>query len=172
MRGAMSGASPPVLLVEDDSNDVILLRRAFRKANLCDPICSVEDGEEAVGYLSGEGVYADRVRFPLPALMLLDLKLPRMSGCEVLKWLRAQPELRRLPVIMLTSSCDHADVNEAYDLGANSYLVKPTEPQALAELVQTVHSYWIAMNRPPEVSPGGQPLPWRAAPARADAKRC
>ncbi len=147
----MIDPSRPVLLVEDDSNDVILAERAFKKARLSNPIRVVGDGEEAVGYLAGGGVYTDRASFPLPALILLDLKLPKMSGHEVLEWLRAQPQLRRLPVIVLTSSSDRADINEAYDLGANSYLVKPVEPDALIEMIGAVQSYWMAMNEPPEV---------------------
>src|SRR5579872_4819933 len=93
-----------ILLAEDDQNDVMLIRRAFTKSHVVNPIACVENGEEVVNYLSGAGAYSDRDQHPLPFMLLLDLKLPRMSGHEVLKWLRAQQGLRRLPVVVLTSS--------------------------------------------------------------------
>jgi CheY-like chemotaxis protein len=139
--------------VEDDPNDVLLIQRAFRKANLVNPIQVVGDGEEAVAYLSGQGVYADRGRHPLPILILLDLKLPRKSGHEVLAWLRGQPELKRLPVVVLTSSREAADVNRVYDLGANSYLVKPVAFDDLLKMAQTLNMYWLILNEKPAVSP-------------------
>ncbi|MBI2951605.1 response regulator, partial [bacterium] len=137
----MSVPHAPVLLVEDDPNDVLLIQRAFRKANLLNPVQVVGDGEEAIAYLSGQGVYADRERHPLPILILLDLKLPRKSGHEVLAWLRRQPELKRLPAVVLTSSREAADVNRVYDLGANSYLVKPVAFDDLLKMTQTLHMY-------------------------------
>jgi DNA-binding response OmpR family regulator len=141
-----------ILLVEDDPNDVFLIQRAFTKANMSSPIQTVSDGEQAMAYLSGEGQFQDRARFPLPGLILLDLKLPRKSGLEVLTWIRAQPgSVRRVPVIMLTSSRQSSDVNRAYDLGANSYLVKPVAFEGLLQVVQTVDLYWIALNEKPEV---------------------
>ncbi len=143
----------PVLLVEDDPNDVLLIQRAFRKANLVNPLHVAGDGEEAVAYLSGQGAYADRGRHPLPILILLDLKLPRKSGHEVLAWLRAQPELKRLPAVVLTSSREAADVNRVYDLGANSYLVKPVAFDDLLKMVQTLNMYWLILNEKPVVSP-------------------
>jgi CheY-like chemotaxis protein len=131
-----------ILLVDDDSTDVFLLRRAFQKAGMGNRIEVVTDGEQAVAYLAGEGVFADRERHPLPSLVLLDIKLPRKSGFEVLTWLRQQPRLGSLPVVMLTSSGQAADIGRAYDAGATVYHVKPSAFDELVELVRTfnVHS--------------------------------
>ena len=149
----MSGADNAVLLVEDDVNDVLLIQRAFRRATLNTPLHVVSDGEEAVRYLEGQGQYADRQRYPLPTVTLLDLKLPRLSGLEVLQWLREQPGLKRLPVVVLTSSREVSDVQRAYDLGANSYLVKPVTPDGLLEMVKTLDLYWLSLNESPGVLP-------------------
>ncbi|MBI3546053.1 MAG: response regulator [Gammaproteobacteria bacterium] len=138
-----------VLLVEDDPNDVLLVQRAFRKAGVVASMSVVNDGQAALDYLNGRGVYADRGVYPLPALMLLDLKLPRKSGHEVLEWMRAQPALKRVPVVMLTSSKESADINRAYDLGANSYLVKPVAFNDLLSLVKTLDLYWLMLNESP-----------------------
>lgn len=138
-----------ILLVEDDPNDVLLTQRAFRRANLVNPLQVVQDGEAAVLYLGGQGSYADRDRYPLPIIMLLDLKLPRLSGLEVLEWLRQQPGLKRLPVVMLTSSRENVDLNRAYDLGANSYLVKPVAFDGLLEMVRNLNQYWLILNEKP-----------------------
>ncbi|WP_413436943.1 response regulator [Sulfuriferula sp. GW1] len=144
---------PTLLLVEDDSNDIMLFRRAKDKTNLVNPLQVVEDGEAAVAYLSGQGQYADRNRYPLPALVLLDLKLPRKSGLEVLAWLREQPGLRRLPVVVLTSSKESTDVGLAYDLGANSYLVKPVAFDSLLEMIKALGLYWFILNEKPDINP-------------------
>ena len=138
-----------ILVVEDKSTDVILIRRAFDKAKLANPLQVVSDGDAAVEYLSGVDAYQDRSQFPLPILMLLDLKLPRRTGLEVLEWLRKQETLRRLPVVMLTSSQHDRDINKAYDLGVNSYLVKPVEFDGLLEMLKTVNMYWLMMNERP-----------------------
>jgi len=130
--------SPLILLVEDDPDSVTLLQRAFRKAGLTNALQVVEDGEQAVRYLSGQEPYADPERHPLPVLVLLDLKLPRKSGFEVLAWLRREPDLRHLPVVVLTSSREPSDIKRAYDLGANSYLVKPVAVDALVDAVNTL----------------------------------
>lgn len=140
-----------LLLVEDDPNDVMLFRRAKDKSNLAHPLQVVEDGEAAVAYLSGQDRYADRNRYPLPALMLLDLKLPRKSGLEVLAWLRQQPGIHRLPVVVLTSSRENLDVGRAYDLGANSYLVKPVAFDNLLEMVKALGLYWLILNEKPDI---------------------
>jgi CheY-like chemotaxis protein len=144
----------PILLVEDSPDDALLIQRAFRKANLANPVQLVRDGEEAVAYLSGAPPYEDRSRFPLPVFMLLDLKLPRRSGLEVLAWLRQESALKRLPVVVLTSSRESVDVNRAYDLGVNSYLTKPVGFEALLEMVKNVNLYWLVLNEHPE-SPRG-----------------
>lgn len=143
--------APTILVVEDDPNDALLLERAFRKARLANPLQLVADGDAAVAYLSGAETYGDREKYPLPALVLLDLKLPRRSGHEVLEWIRGQPGLRRLPVVALTSSRESRDVERAYDLGVNSYLVKPVGFDALLEMVQALNLYWVLLNQAPEL---------------------
>src|SRR3989442_654748 len=107
------------LLAEDREDDIILIRRAFHKAHLLNPVQVVRDGEETIAYLKGEGRYANRAEYPLPALLLLDLKMPRKDGFEVLRWIRQEPGLRSLRVVVLTSSDRLQDVNLAYQLGAN-----------------------------------------------------
>lgn len=136
----MNVPNQTILLVEDDSNDVLLLQRAFRRAGLTHALQVVSDGDQAVAYLGGDGQFADRTKHPLPALILLDLKLPRRSGLEVLEWLRNQPpEIKSLPVIVLTSSRLSEDVDRAYGLGANSYMAKPSgNYDGLAEMVKNL----------------------------------
>ncbi len=140
-----------LLLVEDDPNDIFLIERAFRRANFNHRIRNVKDGDEAVIYLEGQSCYADRETNPLPALILLDLKLPRRSGLEVLEWLKQQPKLKRIPVVILTSSQENIDVDRAYDLGVNSYLIKPVAFNALQEMMQALNSYWLNYNQHPSV---------------------
>ena len=142
-------ATFPVLHVEDDSNDILLLRCAFQKAGVEAPPANVGDGLEAEDYLAGRGAYSDRAKHPLPSLVLLDIKLPKKSGLEVLEWMRAQPDLRLIPVIMLTSSQNSGDIRRAYELGANSYLVKPAEIGTLVEMVKALNVYWMTYNRQP-----------------------
>jgi CheY-like chemotaxis protein len=139
----------PVLLVEDNEDDILFVQRAFRRAKLSNALPVVEDGDAAVAYLSGQGEYADRNHHPMPTLILLDIKLPRRSGLEVLAWLRAQPGLRRIPVVMLTSSKESADVDRAFDLGASGYLVKPVDFDGLLEMVRTIGVYWMVMSELP-----------------------
>lgn len=138
-----------ILLVEDDQNDVLLIKRAFQKVNIANPIIVLHDGEQAISYLAGREPYANR---SLPIIVLLDLKLPRRSGHEVLEWLRQQQRLKRLPVVVLTASSESSDVNRAYDLGANSYLVKPVTFDSLVEMVKTLNMYWLILNKSAEVS--------------------
>ena len=141
-----------ILLAEDDPNDVLLIQRAFQRTHLANPVQVVRDGEEALAYLSGQGAFADRELHPLPVLMLMDLKMPRKTGLEVLAWLRQQPGLKRLPVIVLTSSNQSPDINRAYELGANSYLVKPAGFDSLLELVKNLDMYWLILNEKPELN--------------------
>lgn len=140
-----------ILHVEDDINDVELVKIVFRKTKAAGQLAVVGDGDQAISYLEGEGIYADRQLYPFPELVLLDIKLPRKSGLEVLAWLRSQPQshLKRLPVVMLTSSNQPHDVEKAYDLGANSYLVKPGELSKLTELIALIHQYWLNVNMRP-----------------------
>lgn len=148
----MIATNPCILLVEDEPDDIFLVQRAFSKAAMSCRIETCTDGEQAIAYLSGSGEFADRKRFPFPELMLLDLKLPRKSGLEVLSWLRLQPgKCRRLPVVLLTSSRQLGDVNRAYEIGANSYLVKPVGFENLVALVRNLNSYWLVMNEKPEL---------------------
>jgi CheY-like chemotaxis protein len=146
-------SSFPVLVVEDNPDDVLLIGRAFNRAKLANPLQVVGNGEEAVAYLTGQGVYADRRAHPQPLLILLDLKLPRMSGLEVLQWRRQQdPQLQRIPVIVLTSSRESSDVNRAYELGANTYLMKPVQFDGLLELVKQLGIYWMMLAELPAVA--------------------
>ncbi|HSF73477.1 MAG TPA: response regulator [Microcoleus sp.] len=140
-----------ILLVEDNPVDILLMQRAFRNETFANTSLQiVRDGDAAVFYLNGDGEYSDRDRYPLPAIILLDLKLPRRSGHEVLVWLRQQPELKRLPVVMLTSSRQTPDVKRAYDLGVNSYLVKPVGFASLLEMMQSFKEYWLNYTELPE----------------------
>jgi CheY-like chemotaxis protein len=144
-----------ILLVEDEPNDVFLIERAFRKCETSPVLHSVGDGEQAVAYLAGTREFADRQKHPIPSIILLDLKLPKRGGLEVLAWLRGRPDsLRRLPVIVLTSSKQSTDINRAYELGANSYLVKPVAFDGLLELVKAFNGYWTRFNEKPDFSPG------------------
>ncbi len=138
-----------ILLVEDNADDALLIERALRKANFSTALHRVDDGQAACDYLEGAGVYSDRARHPVPTLVLLDIKLPKRSGLEVLKWLRSVPAWRNLIVVMLTSSREARDVAEAYQLGANSYLVKPIAPGELQELIKAMGTYWLRFNEPP-----------------------
>ncbi len=140
-----------VLLVEDDPNDVILIRRAFEKARILNPFKVVHNGEEAVSYLRGEGRFSDRGEYPLPILIILDLKMPRMSGLEFLQWLSEEPALKRIIVVVLTSSNEAPDINLAYELGANSYLVKPVQFDDLMRIVRELHLYWLVLSEKPEL---------------------
>jgi len=135
-----------ILLVEDNPDDAELLEYAFRKAGIANPLLAVTDGDAAVEYVGGTGAYADRRRHPLPELILLDLKLPRRSGFEVLGFIRGQDATRHTPVVVLTSSCQHGDIQRAYEAGANSYLVKPVGPDTLIEMVRSLKAYWIKLN--------------------------
>lgn len=135
-----------LLHVEDDPNDVLLLQRAFRKAGISLNIQSVSDGDKAVAYLSGAEGFGERDKFPQPSLVMLDLKMPRKSGLEVLQWIRHEANIRRLPVVIFTSSRHDEDVNRAYDLGANSYLVKPVGFDMLVEMAKMIHQYWLVTN--------------------------
>jgi CheY-like chemotaxis protein len=148
----MNASPTNILLVEDDPNDAVLLERAFRRAGLLYPLNVVTDGDQAVDFLQGNGKFKDRVKYPLPDLMLLDLKLPRRSGHEVLKWLRSRPGLRRLPVVVLTSSSEPIDIVAAYDEGTNSYLVKPSNADLLGQMVLLLEKYWLSLNEGPELS--------------------
>jgi CheY-like chemotaxis protein len=145
----MTNGDTTILVVEDDPDDRDLLARAFRKAGIEMPLQFAVDGDEAVACLKdavGEQPEA------CPAVILLDLKLPRRSGFEVLEWIKGHPVLRRVPVIILTSSRESVDLKRAYDLGANSYLVKPARSEDLLRMVEQIHAYWLGLNQTAGVS--------------------
>src|SRR6266508_55039 len=150
----MSAGKGVILLAEDDPNDVLLIERAFQRTHVANSLQVVRDGEEALAYLSGQGPFADRERHPLPVLLLMDLKMPRKSGLEVLEWVRQQPGLKRLPITVLSSSNQSPDINRAYELGANSYLVKPAGFDSLLDLVKNLDLYWLILNEKPELDGG------------------
>ena len=138
-----------ILLVEDNAMDVELILHAFNEARLKNTIQVTRNGKEALDYLFGEGPYADRKRYPVPDIVLLDLKMPGIDGHEVLKRIKGADKLKRLPVIVLTSSADEGDRAMSYDSGANSYLVKPVSFDAFLEVVKKVSEYWLTLNMEP-----------------------
>jgi CheY-like chemotaxis protein len=144
------------LLVEDAETDAILIRRAFVKGNIVNPLQVVTSGDQAIAYLQGEGVFANRAEYPVPDLVLLDLKLPGIDGFQVLRWIRQQPEFKALRVVVLTSSDRIQDVNLAYQLGANSFLVKPVDFERFVEISQALKGYWLWLSKAPEIT---RPLP-------------
>jgi CheY-like chemotaxis protein len=138
----------PILLVEDDENDILLMQFAMKRAGTTNPLYVVRDGQEAIEYLEGAGEFVDRTQFPFPSLVLLDLKLPRKSGLEVLSWIRQEGGLHALPVIVLTSSTLDRDFEEAHRLGANSCLSKPSTPEQQVELVKRLDANWFSRADP------------------------
>jgi CheY-like chemotaxis protein len=137
-----------ILLVDDSDDDLSLLKHACRAAEFKASLQTVNNGAEAIAYLKGEGVYDDRNRFPLPTLMLLDLNMPKVNGFDVLTWLRTQTELKRFSIIVLTASELPEDVDQAFDLGANSYLVKPSKLAELIALICCLRD-WLEYNHFP-----------------------
>ena len=138
-----------ILIAEDSDDDFFLLDRACLKAEINVRLMQAKDGEEAINYLAGQSQFADRATYPLPGLFLLDLKMPKLNGFDVLEWLRRQPGLRRLIVAVLTSSTAPTDINRAYALGANSYLAKPSSASGYVELAEKLRGYWLELNHPP-----------------------
>ena len=141
----------PILVVEDNDDDLFFLKRALNKAGVQRALRSVTTGQMAINYFQGVGNFSDRSLNPLPCIVLLDLKLPEVPGLEVLKWIRSRDEYRTIPVIILTSSSQDSDVDTAYRLGANSFLVKPPNIERLVEVVRVFNHYWLNLNRPPTV---------------------
>src|SRR5687768_2410763 len=132
----------PILLAEDNENDVELVTMALKKTGLTNPIHICRDGEEVVAYLKGEGAYADCQQYPFPRLLILDLKMPKLNGLEVLRWVRDNPDCSVIPTIILSTSILEADVQEAYELGANAYLSKPSEFSQLQVLFKDLFAFW------------------------------
>jgi two-component system response regulator len=138
-----------ILLVEDNPDDVLLTMRALKKANIANEVVVARDGVEALDYFKGAGVFAGRGAVIMPEVALLDLKLPRISGMEVLKHLRANNQTKLLPIVVLTSSKEDRDLIASYELGANSFVSKPVDFLRFAEAVQQLGLYWLILNRPP-----------------------
>jgi CheY-like chemotaxis protein len=142
-----------VILVADDSDeDIFLIRRAFKKALVPNPLYAVKSGVEAMSYFEGRGKFSNRDEYPLPDLLLLDLKMPGIDGFEVLSWIRHQPGISLLRVIVLTASDHIRDVNLAYQLGANSFMVKPSDFDNFVELGRSIQTYWLRQSKAPETS--------------------
>ncbi len=133
----------PILLAEDDENDIFLMRRALTRAEVPNPVFVVRNGQEAINYLAGTGQFADRDQFPIPGLLLLDLKMPWMDGFDVLKWLRGQRRFDAFPVVVLTSSKLQADVDQSRELGVYDYRVKPHSFEDLVRLLDDVRKCWL-----------------------------
>ena len=142
----MNCSEPVVLVADDCETDLLLLRSVFRGAGFKQPLQFARDGDEAMCYLRGDGAYRNRAQFPLPSVMLLDLNMLRKNGFEVLAWLQAQPELKRLPVYILSASSRPEDIERAYDLGAHAYLVKPCSLDSLARMAKQLFE-WIQINQ-------------------------
>ncbi|MGA2120064.1 MAG: response regulator [Bryobacteraceae bacterium] len=138
-----------ILLIEDNSSDVDLTRRAMEKGRIANEVVVARDGKQALDYLWGEGAHAGRDVSDLPAVTLLDLKLPKVPGLEVLRRVRADARTRRLPVVILTSSKEEQDLAAGYDLGANSYIRKPVDFEQFTQAIAHLGLYWLVWNEPP-----------------------
>lgn len=141
-----------ILYAEDEPNDILFLELAFKKAGLLHPLKTVTDGEQAQEYLAGAGAFTDRALHPFPCLVLLDINMPRQSGFEVLEWIRRQPGFKSLPVLIFTSSSHPEDMEKARQLAADDYLVKPSDPRKLVDLVKSLRDRWLS-----EPTPAAQP---------------
>ena len=140
-----------ILLVEDEENDVFFMEEAMKKAGILNPIRVASDGREAINYFKGAGKFANREEFPLPCFVMLDLKLPYVMGLDVLKWIRQQPEVPAI-VVILSSSKEEDDIATAYRLGANGYLVKPPDLDKLMDMAKSIKDFWLTQNTPPPES--------------------
>ncbi len=136
-------AQSPILLAEDEGTDAFMVRRGLQKAGLIYPLIVARDGQEALEYLNGQPPYADRLAHPLPGLLLLDLKMPRLSGFEVLAWLAQRPDLRQIPAVILSSSSYEEDIQKALQLGAREYYIKPSSTTELIRILQTLCARWL-----------------------------
>src|SRR5437016_14653978 len=137
-----------ILLVEDEENDVFFMQEAMKKAGVLNPIRVASDGQQAIDYFKGAGKFGNREEFPLPCLVLLDLKLPYVMGLDVLKWIRQQPGVPAV-VVILSSSREEEDIATAYRLGANGYLVKPSDTSRLQDMAKSIKDFWLTQNTPP-----------------------
>jgi CheY-like chemotaxis protein len=140
---------PTILQVDDEPSDAFLLQSVFSEAGIANPVQVAADGQQAIDYLAGIGAYSDRERFPLPCLVLLDLKLPKKSGLAVIEWIRAQPALRPIVVIVFSSSALPSDVRTAYALGANSFIEKPVAYENALAMARLLKGWWLDLNQFP-----------------------
>src|SRR5688572_23431444 len=138
-----------ILVAEDTEDDALFLERGFRKAGLRNPLQILTDGTEVLKYLKAEGKYEDRQKYPFPSVFFTDIKMPKLSGFEVLQWLRDHPECRIIPTIVFSSSAEPEDVKRAYQIGANAYFVKPTTLGELEEMVRYAYEFWARCAKPP-----------------------
>ncbi len=160
---------PIVLLVDDSQNDALLMRTVFQRAGFVEPMRLAVDGADAIAYLHGDGRYGDRHQFPLPTTVLLDLNMPRKNGFEVLEWIRLQPELRRLRVYILSASSRAQDIERAYDLGANSYLVKPGNLDGLLTMAKCLVAWLRLSHFAPMVATSESRAPFAVSDAHVHA---
>ena len=138
-----------ILLAEDDENDAFLFRMALKKAGIPNPLSRVPDGEDAINYLVGVGIYSDRVQYPLPSLVITDLKMPRRTGFDLLAWIQDQPQLNCPPVVVLSGSAEDSDKERALGLGAVAYFVKPPGLEQMVHLAHEWKESWLApLNHP------------------------
>jgi CheY-like chemotaxis protein len=162
-----------ILVAEDNDDHIILIKRAFQQARFLNPIQVVGDGAEAIAYLNGDGKYANRTEYPLPRLLLLDLKMPNKNGFEVMEWIRTQPALRYLKIVVLTTTDRVFDVQRAYELGASSFLVKPLDFREFVQLGSSLKGFWIWSSDPnvrhPKPPQTVTPVPIPQAPASTNA---
>lgn len=147
----------PILHIEDNEDDQFFLRRAFAAAHVENAIHFVDDGQKAIDYLAGQGVYADRLAYAVPCLVILDLKLPKKHGLDVLKWIRAHEEFKSIVVVILSSSPLRNDVDTAYNIGANSFIVKPLTAEQMIQIARLIKEYWLETNEFPSVSEMKEP---------------
>lgn len=148
----MTSKTVEILLVEDNANDAELTIRELKRHNMANNLVHVRDGEEALEFLYGTGRYASRKEnLMMPKMVLLDLQMPKLNGIEVLKEIKGHPHTRNIPVIILTSSKENPDVQKCYDLGANSYIVKPVNFEGFAEAIRNLGFYWLLLNQSPNI---------------------
>ena len=140
----MSSFPAPILLAEDEESDAIIFRRALTKKAIANTLVVARNGQEVIDYLTGSPPFEDRARYPMPGLLILDLKMPRKSGFDVLSWLSTGPGFAQLPVVVLTSSSAEADMRRAREMGAREYFVKPNDSAGYAAIVQRIYDLWLA----------------------------
>lgn len=148
MSNQVNGDGLEIVIVEDDPNDAELIMRVLRKHNLANKVVHLKDGAEALDFLFAQGGYADRVTKSTPRVILLDLKLPKVNGIEVLRRIKSDERTKRIPVVILTSSSEERDLKDAYELGVNSYVTKPIKFDEFAKVVADLGLYWMVLNRP------------------------